>query len=276
MNTSHRFFVTALTFAALGLVATLPSACSDGGEGGTTGKRITLDVKVTSPETKAGFTNAMGWSITLDKAFVATGALYFYDGATIFSMAPSPRTAPASPLRELFTIKSAHAHPGHYVPGNARGEYLSGSSADLHAESAIGTGSGVSGITRSATFAFQSPAVGPFAGELGSHVAVFEGKATKGAEVRPFRAELDLADVVNTKNAPAIEGCPFEEVDMVADGVVTIELKPSRWFDQADFTAVAASTDGKPVLLTSADQPRRALARGMKAGLGYVFRYGAK
>lgn len=269
MKVVARLLVTGVTVVAFGLVGVLPSACSSDGDSGTTGKRISLEVKVGSTDAKAPFANAAGWTVKIDKAFVSTGALYYYDGATIFSKAE-----PARPrLRDWVGIKPAFAHPGHYVPGNARGELLTPSSVDLRAEASIGTGNGISGITRSATFSFQAPPSGPFAGELAGHVAVIEGTATKGGETRVFRAEMDAADVVSTKNATSVEGCPFAEVDMEADGVVVVDLKMARWFDQADFASIAKSADGKPVLLGPDDGPRKALARGMKEGLSYAFSY---
>jgi len=270
MKLALRLFVSAVTFAASAVLASVPSACSSA-EDGTSGKRILLDVKVASPEARDGFTNALGWKVTFEKAYVATGALYYFDGATIFSLrAPHPSPPP------FFGIRSAFAHPGHYVPGNAKGEYLAGSSADLRIETMLGTGNGVSGPTRSATFSFQAPAAGPHAAELGAHVAVFVGAATKGGETRAFRAEIDAADVANTKNAPSVEGCPFVETDMQADGVVTVTLKPSLWFDQVDFALVPKGDGASPVLLAPDEAPRKALARGMKAGLGYVFSYTAR
>ncbi|MBX3193066.1 MAG: hypothetical protein KF819_39140 [Labilithrix sp.] len=262
-----RIVFTSLTVLSFFAAGSLPACSSE--EGGTTGKRITLAVKVAgAPETTQAFTNAMGWNITLSKAVVSTGALYFYDGATIFS-----RNAPRAPSwRDTFGIKSAFAHPGHYVPGNARGELLAPSSVDLRTETVIGDANGVSGMTRSATFSFQAPPAGPLAGELTPFVAVFEGTATKGAETRIFRAEVDAAEVMNTKNAPAIEGCPFTETDMQSDGTVTVTIKVGLWFDQVELDAVPASTDGKPVLI-GAGVTKNGLTRGMKAGLGYQFAY---
>ena len=278
MSTSARLLTLSATFAALGLVATLPSACgSSDSSGGTSGKRIALTVKVAaSPEASAPFNNAMGWNISLSKALIATGALYYYDGAAIFSLNAPPPKSPGQRLWETFVEKSAFAHPGHYIPGNAKGEYLTPFSADLKTETILGQGDGVSGLVRSATFSFQSPAAGPHAAELGNHVVVLEGTATKGAETRVFRAELDPADVVNTKNATAIEGCPFQETDMQADGVVTITIKLTQWFDQVEFDGVPNSTDGKPVAIPATAIGRNELVRGVKEGLGYSFAYAPK
>jgi len=269
--------LAAVSALALPVLGALPSACGSGE--GTTGKRIALSVKASSPEATRPLANAVGWTVSLSKALVATGNLYYFDGATIFSAAPGApaRDRHASPLRDgavdLLGVRRAFAHPGHYVPGTARGQLLVGSSIDLLADNSLGSGDGVSGITRSATFSFQSPAVGAFAGELGAHVAVLEGTATKGGESRTFRAEIDAADVANTRNLPVVEGCPFEEVDMEADGAVTLTVKVSLWFDQAEFDATPKGAAGERVLLAEADPARRALVRGMKAGQAYAFAY---
>ena len=279
MNLSKRFFTFGSVVVGLTVAAALPSACSSSDESGTSGRRIALTVKVTgSPEAKAPFTNAQGWTITLSKAVIATGAFYYYDGATIFSLnerfaPPPPRRSPGQRLWEALGERTAFAHPGHYIPGNAKGEYLTPSSADLRAETLLGQGNGVSGTVRSATFSFGAPPAGPLAGELGAHVVVLEGSATKGAETRVFRAEIDASEVHNTKNVPTVEGCPFVEADMQKDGVVTVTVQIAQWFDQVELDAVPASADGRPALLPVGAIGHNALVRGMKEGLSYSFSY---
>lgn len=255
-------------------LALAAGACSSSSESGTSGKRVVLDVKITGgPEMKQSFTNSQGWSISLSKVEISTGALYFFEGATIFSWAPPPKT-PRDRVWEAVGVRSAWAHPGHYVPGEARGQMLTPSAVDLKAGDAVlGAGDGVSGLTRSATFTFQSPPQGPAAASLAGHVAVVEGTATKGAETRVFRAEIDAADVTNTKNATQVEGCPFTEVDMQRDGTVTLALKMPLWFDQVEFDSIPKSADGKPVLIPAAAIARNELVRGMKAGEAYTFTY---
>ena len=241
-------------------------------EESTTGKRVTLDVKIAAtPASKGVFTTASGWTVKLDKALVATGALYFYDGEIILSH--RTRT-PRQKVGDFF-VPPAYAHPGHYVPGNAKGEMLTPSSADLLAGDAVlGRGNGVSGFVRSATFSFSAPAQGPHAAALGANVAVVEGTATQGAETRVFRAEVAAAELLNTKNAPQVEGCPFAHVDVQGDGVVTITVDAKLWFDQVDFANEAKSADGKPVPLATDGVARNGLVRGMKAGLAYRFAFG--
>lgn len=257
--------------AAIALL--LVVGCSSS-EDSTTGKRVALDVKIAaSPASKAPFTNASGWTVKLDKMLIATGAVYFYDGEIIFSQRPR------SPLQRVgdFFVPLAHAHPGHYVPGNAKGEMLTPSSADLLAgDSMLGRGNGVSGFVRSATFSFSTPAQGPQAAALGANVAVVEGTATQGAETRVFRAEVAAAEILNTKSLPQVEGCPFAHVDVQADGVVTITVDGKLWFDQVDFAKEAKSTDGKPVPLAADGVARNGLVRGLKAGLAYAFVFAPK
>ena len=154
------------------------------------------------------------------------------------------------------------------------GEMLTATSVDLAGKDAtLPTGSGVTGITRSATFTFAAPATGPFAAELGSHVVVVEGTADKGGMQRVFRAEVDLPELLNANKEPAIVGCTFKEVDMQADGTVTVTIKPSLWFDQVEFDTIPASTDGKAVLMDPSTLGRKELVLGMLASDGYVFSY---
>jgi hypothetical protein len=256
---------TSVAVGALALVVGLgPIACDDEGGSGTTGRRITLDVKIAASPESRQFTNARGWNVTMTKALVATGAFYFYDGETLYA---------AAPRRGL--VRPAFAHPGHYVPGNAKGEMLTASSADLLAGATLGWGAGVTGPVRSATFTFAAPAAGPAAAELGANVIVLEGSATKGVETRSFRVEISPAEVKDPKGLTQIEGCPFAPADMQSDGTVTATIKLQAWFDQVAFDDVPKSTDGKPVLLAES-LARNQVVRGTKGGLSYSFAYAAR
>lgn len=268
---------TAAVFAAVASATTLPLGCSDAAS--TTGKRIALDVTIAATPASRHFTNAVGWTVDMTRAELATGAFYFFDGETLFAQlsphgAPTPRRGRWASFGLPF-VREAHAHPGHYVPGNAKGELLVPSSADLLAGASLGRGSGVTGLVRSATFGYGSPASGPLAVSLGANVVVLEGKATKGTEVRVFRAEVAGDAIKDTKGLLQIEGCHFAETNMESDGVVAIQVDLAEWFDQVDFASVAASSDGSAVLL-GAGVPYNQLTRGMKSGLGYTFAYTAR
>ncbi len=269
---SRRILSTSLAIgsalAVSGLLAPFFGCSSTGGDS-TTGKRIILKARVEAPSA-ASFTSKQGWAVALSKAAIATGAFYYYDGATIFAQraaAPS-----ANPLARFFTVGNAFAHPGHYQAGNARGEMLTASSVDLVAGGAdLGVGDGVTGTVRSATFTFGTPPAGPQAASLGAHVVVLEGKAVKGVDTRVFRAEIDAADIADLENRPILEGCPFAETQLTADGTVTLTVNVPMWFELVEFDQVAASVDGKPVLLEGI--ARNELVRGLKAGDRYVFTY---
>lgn len=271
-----------LTFP-LALVATLAlsltaPACSDEASA-TAGKRISLETRLEAgPEATSPFTNAAGWTITLTKASIATGAFYYFDGAVILSSRSLPQGARArAAFASLWGVGVAHAHPGHYLPGDSRGQMLTAYSADLRAGAAnLPAGDGITGFVRSATFSFAAPATGPLANELGDHVAVLEGRATKGAEVRVFRAEIDAGDLANAKGQPSVEGCPFRPVEMKSDGVVTVRVSLAQWFDQVELDAVPSSVDGAPVLLQSASIAHNELVRGMKSGNAYNFSYATR
>lgn len=253
--------------------ASLPMACSS--DAGTSGKRLVLDARIAAAKGSTDFTNAAGWRVKLAKALVATGPLYYYDGETIFAArtgSPGGHGRRVPSLRDLLGIRSAFAHPGHYVPGNAKGEMLTASSADLLIGTTLGTGRGISGPVRSATFSYGAPAAGPLAAELGSNAIVLEGTAEKGEERRVFRAEISLDETKGADGKPQIEGCPFTPVDMAADGVVTVEVSLPLWFDQVEFDAAPKSTDGSPVALP-AGLARNQLVRGVKVGLAYSFSY---
>lgn len=253
------------------LLAAAASGCS--GEESTAGKRLTHRTEITAgAEAAGGFTNAFGWSITVSRAAVSVGALYYFDGAPVTAMR-EPRL-----LDRLsrWLIPEAHAHPGHYQPGNALGEMLEATSVDLAAGPAeLAASSAVSGIYRSARIDFLSPAAGPLAGELGQAVVVVEGVAEQAGASRPFRAEGAIADVVDSDGEAAVAGCVFEEADVQEDGAVTVRILPSVWLDQIDFAEVPESTDGQPVLLEPGTIPHRAFARGLKKGTAYVFSYSA-
>ncbi|WP_394823811.1 hypothetical protein [Pendulispora albinea] len=274
------FFAIGLSAA---LVMGLPLACSDS-DSGTTGKRIVLHTRLTAgAEATAPFTNAQGWNVQLSKLVISTGALRYYEGSPIFSYAPPPvRRSPFEPIRSLFGIREAFAHPGHYAEGTARGEMLTSASSDLRAGVVtLPDGAGVTGLVRSGTFSFNAPPVGAMAQELGGHVAVVEGTASKAGATRIFRAEIDAKDFLDSEHpTPDLKGCPFTETEMGADGTVTVSIQVPMWFSEVDFESLPASTDGKPVRMPSEGsvvelRPRNALVRGMQVGKAYVFSYSA-
>jgi hypothetical protein len=263
---------------ALPLVAAMVTgACGE--EDSTGSRRVALATQITAVDAAtAPFTNAYGWSIQLTRAAVSVGALYYFDGATIFSSAEAsgPRGAKPGLGRWLgLAVEEAWAHPGHYRPGTAMGQVLDSSSADLlSGVTMLPAGDGVAGIYRSGRFTFEPAPTGPAAAALDGHVVVLEGEATKGEEVRVFRAVADAGDVLDASGEPKLEGCAFEgEPDVQEDGTVTVRVDLRVWLDQADFSSVPASADGAPVTLPEDSEAQRAFTRGLKKGSAVVFGY---
>lgn len=255
----------------------LAAGCGAGGDGATSGKRLTLATQIAPDAASvAPFTNALGWTITLSKAHLAIGSLHYFEGAPFTARRPSPAGGP-SLLERLarWAVPEAHAHPGHYQAGEARGQMTQPTSVDLlQGTTALADADAVSGVVRSARFTFGAPPSGPLAAALDGHVVAVEGRAEKGELARVFRARALAADVLDDATGePSVEGCVFEEVFLDGPGVVTLVVKPTVWLDQVDFEAVAASDDGAPVDLEPESEAQRGFTRGLKKGTAYALSF---
>lgn len=247
------------------VAASMGASCTSAA---TEGRRVSFTTRVVAEDAvDAPIVNAYGWSIVLSRAALSIGPLYYWSGA--------PALAATNHFLRALGLREAHAHPGHYVPGDAMGQVLASSSVDLAlGEAALPPGEGVSGVYRSARFSFAEKPTGSEAGALGAHVVVLEGEASKETMKRLFRAELDIADVLDAEGEPNVEGCLFEgEPDIQADGTVTIRVAPSVWLDQLELDAVPENLDGKPILLARDSIAFRAIARGIKKAPAISFHY---
>lgn len=274
---------------ALAFTGAFTACATDGGEteedGNTTsGKRVALSTVVApGPLT---FVNDEGWSVTVTKAVLSIGPLYYFDGepiegATEARLAPPVRRAPG--LFEVFgelIVGTAHAHPGHYLEGEARGEVLESTSVDLAVGSTpIADGKGVSGLVRSARFSWATSPTGPLAGELTaggrSLVAIVVVRAEKDGETRHARFEGTPDDVLDADGLPQVDGCVFDEVDLQGDGAVTVTVNPEVWLAGSDFTELTEGAADAPVLVPVGTQPANAFSRGLKKGGAYRFSFAA-
>ncbi len=248
------------------LSASLGTSCTNS----TAEKRVSYATRIVAADAvDAPIVNAYGWSIVLTKAALSIGPLYYWNG--------SPAFAAINPRKDsrFIGIRSAYAHPGHYVAGDAMGEMLTPSSVDLAlGEATLPPGEGVSGVYRSGRFTFADKPVGEAVETLGGHVIVLEGEGTKDTMKRLFRAELDIADILDAAGEPRVEGCAFEgEPDVQADGTITIRVVMSLWLDQIEFDTIPESMDGNPVLLPRDSAPFRAIERGIKKAPAIQFQY---
>jgi hypothetical protein len=248
------------------LSATLGASC----ENTTAEKRVSLATRIVADDAvNAPIVNAYGWSIVVTRAALSIGPLYYWNGAPAYTA-----TNTHDPLR-FFRMPLAHAHPGHYVPGDAMGQALTPSSVDLAlGEATLPPGEGVSGVYGSGRFTFTDKPVGDAVDALAGNVVVVEGEGTKGAMQRIFRAELDIADTLDAAGEPRIDGCAFDgEPNVQADGTITIHVALSVWLDQVELDALPESADGKPVLLPRDSAAFRAIERGIKKAPAIQFQY---
>lgn len=255
-----------LFLSATMLSASLGTSCTST----TAEKRVSYATRIVAADAvEAPIVNAYGWSLMLTKAAVSVGPLYYWNGSPSFAS-----NTPKNDFR-FFGIRSAFAHPGHYIAGDAMGEMLTPSSVDLAlGEATLPSGAGVSGIYRSARFTFADKPVGDAVGALEGHVVVLEGEGTKDTMTRHFRAELDVADMLDASGEPRVEGCAFEgEPDVQADGTITIRVVMSLWLDQLELDAIPESADGKPVLLPRDSTAFRAIQRGVRKAAALQFQY---
>jgi hypothetical protein len=223
------------------------------------------------------FISAEGWRVKLDKAAVAVGALYYFDGEPAVVRRDAPERGALERFAMLFE-GVAHAHPGHYQAGAALGQMLEPASVDLFSMPArLAQGNGVTGSFRSARFMFAQKAVGAAARELGGNVALVEGTATKvgdatGTEIH-FRMTADFADITANVTGGEVDGCEFAPADVQTDGTVTLTLKPSVWFDLVDFAGVPPGTSEAPTDVPKSDVAQIGFALGLVQLTAYRFAF---
>jgi hypothetical protein len=244
------------------------------GAGSTSGHRVDLKARlVTDLDATRTVTTSMGWTVTLTKALVSTGELHYYDGEPAFTADAGARWRRAL-WAALSPIGTAHAHPGHYVAGNAKGDLLLPFSADLLAGPVeLPPGEGISGTVRSATFSFAAPTAGPVVEQLAGHVAVAEGAATKGDVTIHFSISADLADVSRTAKNAAVTGCVFDAADLEDAGTVAVTVKPRVWFNFVDFSALAPGTADAPTVVEPTSVAHIAFALGLAQLSAYQFSF---
>ena len=280
MNTRLGLRLVAAAFLGAGIVGGTfaLSACSDDDSETTTpGFRVDLGTRI---EIEGGLshTNAFDWDIELSKVVLSSGPIYYFDGSPIETAAlhPAPARPPGTRVFEWFAPRVAHAHPGHYDEGEAKGEMLEAASFDLAVGPAsLPTGEGTSGVFRSARFTWASPATGPLAAELGGSVLILEGTAEKGTSLVSFRLEASEADVLDSAGEPSLEGCTFDEANVQSNGTVTVRVDPSVWLNQAEFDDVLGDVESGPVLIPRDHPASKAFVRGIKKSSAVRFSFEA-
>ncbi|MCP3142922.1 hypothetical protein [Pyxidicoccus xibeiensis] len=235
---------------ALAAASTALSGC------GSEAERRTFPVEVAA--TLPTGANEKGWTVTLDSAHVSVGPVRFFEGRVLLT-----RRAPRFDWYSLIG-GTAHAHPGHYLPGDAMGEVLTTTTVDLLAGAPLGDASAVTGEYGSLELTLATPtATTDERGLLSGHAVRVTGTARNGdgGSVR-FEAVADLP-------AP-VAGVRFEKSMGMEAGRVRIAVDLGKWLGRIDF-ATATDLDADGIFtFPVGSQARNALVRGMEDTTTYV------
>ncbi len=267
-----------LTGASIGaafpsLIGASVSGCLDGASGGTTGQRIRLAARAELASPLA-FETSLGLAVTLERVLVSIGSLTYFAGAPLELAARGPTMQRR--LLGLVLPRSAHAHPGHYVPGEARGELLAPSSFDLATGPVeLGEGEGTTGLVRSARLVLGDPPVGALASELGSAVLAVVATLSQGERSVRLRLEAKASALVGDDAVPEIDGCRFEETTLDGDGAVVLAIDPRIWLEQVELDDTLVADGEEPLLAPAESLASRAFVRGVQKTAGYHFRFEA-
>ncbi|HEY3494461.1 MAG TPA: hypothetical protein VGK73_07240 [Polyangiaceae bacterium] len=253
--------------------ALLFQACGADSESGTGGRRVVLHTRVALAEGGASFTTAVGWSVELTHVSLATGAFYYFDGKP--PVAAVPRSNDWELAAGWLGLGTAYAHPGHYEPGNARGQMLEPFSVALLAGPAeFPDGDGVTGLYRSARFSFSTPAAGPAAEDLEEHAAIVEGRAElEGEETRFFRGLAAFDEIRQVAADGHVEGCELSEVVVEGDGTINVTVRPAAWFNLVNFAELDPGSEEEPSGFPADSQPRIAFVQGLTELSAYQFSF---
>jgi hypothetical protein len=241
------------------------------GSDSTTGREVLLHTQLRADPAIVGeFVSETGWTIKLDKALLSVGSLYYFDGEPAFVAHELPSLWKR--FAGLAMPSIAHAHPGHYLAGDALGQMITPALGDLLANrNPLPDGNGVSGLYRSARFKFSVP--GAALGELAGQVARVQGVAKKADQVIYFELSASYEDVARSVSMGEVDGCVFDEQEVAEDGTVTVTVKPQIWFNLVDFSGVAPGTAVAPTRVPAGDTPQLAFALGLVQLSAYRFSF---
>jgi hypothetical protein len=221
-------------------------------------KRTTFDVVIRGTGDPSALPSEHGGTITLTEAKISLGAPEWFEGDALFALRTTPvkRDAVQAAFDAVLAFSSAHAHPGHYTPGEALADLDTIGVVDLLAgDVAIGTAEGVTGAygTLSLPFA-SSPALEGAAVKLAGSAHCTSGDV-------PFWVSLPLDKI--------IEGVP-SAIEVGTAGTVTIDVSLEDLVRRIDFTSFPTA---ETVDLLTVDQARNSVERSVESQATYTVTY---
>jgi hypothetical protein len=226
------------------LVLAMVGACSN-----TTGGDLIALPFVAGGTTLGTFTTPTGWSVTLDQAVIAAGPFYF-------NVDPPPtdefRSGVVIVQATEQTIIDALDPTMNPVTGGANGE----------------TGSAVA-VEIGLLAPDSTNVANPNASMLDSGFAYVAGTAVDGATTVAFEGQVIVDQSLVTSTEPLadlqrIRGASVALSFSAAPQTLELRVDPTHWFDQSDFSQIAASGGTWTVDTTFAAQ----LLEGVKGETG--------
>lgn len=248
---------------ALALALALAMPVFAGCPGGEEPELTTVPVEIATAQ-EGVFTTDLGYEITLGMGTLVLGDLQFHTPAE-----ESAALGPAPAFRWLTGPAVAHAHPGHDMAGDVRGEWPGTTYVDLlSGPREVGEATFYEGTYATASLSLHQDGVDGDAGmPLGhpaeGHTAVFEGTADDGDESIPFTLLIDRGETV--------AGIPFDvEIDAADPPSLTLLVDPARILAHLDF---AELYEGSGNLSMDDEEVANRVLFGLESNLSYTYEF---
>lgn len=253
----HRIILVIALFAIV-------NSCSQ-----TAGEEIRFSTAVvgsSADNNPAEFTTYAGWKVSLTRALMVAGPIYYYEGE-----------AQASWIKRLFTTNKAYACPSHaqYNKGSVLGEVLEQYVVDLLNAQPTHTGDvyGLSGTVRAAELQLHPPATIPVASasadihQLEGDTILVEGKAEKDGASISYIAHLTIPDEGIMRVVESISG----EVELAKsqNGTLLLMVLLDQWFANVDFSTLHQQDENDRFLFSEDTQAYSALLRNVRSRYAY-------
>lgn len=247
---------------AFALLSALVS-CDDAAGGRPIAFALVLGAQPQSATTPANsFTTSAGWNVQLQEACIALGPLYIFRAPSHLNLAQQ---------MWAWALPRAHAHVGssHFGGKEVRGEWLGQAAVNALDPSpqAVGAHNALEGDVQSYSVLLNPPR-GPLTSHpcLRGHHAFVVGVASKGEVVVAFEGGLQIENVGTNRQ---VEGLPLP-AELRDGATVSVRVRPSAWFDLADFSSLTQLAPSGRFLITVDSQVHRTWFIGVRSQNAFV------
>jgi hypothetical protein len=217
-------------------------------------ERTTFDVAVHGDSDGQGLLTNGGDVVDLARAELSLGGLTFFEGDALFARAGRHQRL----VDSILSVSAAHAHPGHYTPGEALADMPAVGVVDLLAADAVVVGAeGLTGDYASATIPLTTDIDGGLTLSLRGDVQLASGGS--------------VTFVANAISNVAIEGVSSPVT--VDGGLMDVSVDVGELVRRIDFSAAVASAPQDPLDLNAVPQAQNAVERELVAQTTYVITY---